>query len=1197
VKALTDHGRQLLRERRFDEAVDVWRQLVALRPQASGPVFQLARALHRSGNLEDAAAQYLQVLAIDPQHDKALAALEEIRKRFGLLDLAVDGGAALGFGDVARRSPEALPGLATYEERVSLVDHVTAPSKRLFQLAGSRPKNPPAKIADDQKQESTSVDSLLRRARSAYSQHRLEEAEGISEQVLSLDPDNQNALTLQSGLYLQQKNWVRSSIVLERLDKLQPDSIAIKQNLAQVLVHRGELTAAAAVYEQLARLQPDKKVLEALCRIYTQLQNWHAACTAYARLLERHPSQETRWDYARALKEADRTADTEAQLEAMLAVDPRHSDALTLLGRSRSRSNPEAAFACWQRLAAINPGAVEPPLQMARIRSRQGRNAEAMQFFNAVLTHDPNHSEALAGLGRALGESDRTAAIDHFTRWIERQPQNAIPRLERGRLYQLAHDLARAEEDYRDVLERDPRNQTALSRFAQLLSQDPSRIEHAIELWRGIAEREPASPVPFIQQAGLLERVSRFADAEAAYRAALDRVPGDQDALVGLARLLSNHGKPAEAIDLYQALHRLNPGKADALLELGRCLERSGRDDEALDAFRGVLTLDSGNANALLYRGRLLRQLGRVEEAIGAWREVCATAPHNADAWHELVFMLATAEREQEALEALDAARAALPDTPQSWTRLGLAAQAGKLDQQAVAYFERAIAAEPHEAKHHAQLGLHYRRQGVLDGAFHHLLSSRELNPGNVPVAKHLAETVRNVEDLGIDPVALADGMRRVGEVLVPERLFALIRQKADREVVTYDPVPRRVIAVSSSLAAGGAERQLVTMLRGLCDSRFGLDLALFCISLSSRSRRDFFLPQLRETSVEIVLPETGAVETYLRDPEVRRYARLIEQFPEDMVGPIAFWLREFRRRRPQVVHAWQDGTNLTTAAAALLAGVPRIILCSRSIRPNNPRRTLRRFMQAAYQSVSGHPAIVLTNNSRAGANDHAEWLGLDPSRIEVVYNGIDFSGFRQSADPDETQRARASLGIPPDAPVLGGVFRMSEEKRPLLWVEVAAAVVKDEPSVHFIVCGAGPMRTDMLEQAATLGIGDRLHLPGPQTNIASWYKAMNVVMLTSRYEGLPNVPLEAQALGIPVVVTAGGGMRETVWDGVTGWTVDDSAPAAIAERVLVCLRNQAWSAGAAANGPAFVEERFGVEVMLRRNLQIYGIPLPNGVA
>src|SRR4029079_11097706 len=135
------------------------------------------------------------------------------------------------------------------------------------------------------------------------------------------------------------------------------------------------------------------------------------------------------------------------------------------------------------------------------------------------------------------------------------------------------------------------------------------------------------------------------------------------------------------------------------------------------------------------------------------------------------------------------------------------------------------------------------------------------------------------------------------------------------------------------------------------------------------------------------------------------------------------------------------------------------------------------------------------------------------------------------------------------------------------LWLEVAAPVLQARPDVHFVVCGDGPMRGEMGEYADGLGIGDRVHLPGPQSNIGSWFKMMDVVLLASRHEGLPNVLLEAQSLGVPVVAPDVGGMAEVVEHGVTGWVIPDADAAALAERLAFCLSDEAWRDTAARTG------------------------------
>ncbi|WP_395714137.1 glycosyltransferase, partial [Reyranella sp.] len=763
------------------------------------------------------------------------------------------------------------------------------------------------------------------------------------------------------------------------------------------------------------------------------------------------------------------------------------------------------------------------------------------------------------------------------------------PTLQIARILYARRDSG-AVEALLNVLKVDLQNQEALRRLTRLLERREASGTRALALWDKLAGLQRGSVPAILIRARLLELTGRFADAEIEYRRALaldGRHPG---ALSHFATLLSGQQRWEQAIEVHRERLLIEPGRADILLDIGQGYSQLDRLQDAQACYDRALALEPSNISALSHRGRLLRSLGQVDASIADMRKLCALDPGNTQAWRELIFFLASAEREAEALAALNDAEAALGRTAQTWMALGSAAAAALFEERAITYYERAIAAEPGNPACHAQLGLHYLRQGVPDGAFHHLLDSRDLDPDNVEVAKGLFDTTRLLCELGVDHMALRRRTRTIGEILVPERLFAHVRRVAETKVAPYEPVANRIVAISASLAPGGAERQLVNMLRGLSNPALGLDLALFCISLSSRWRRDFFLPLLDNTGVEIVVPDPRATEDYLWNPEVAPFAGVIRHFPTDMVGPIAFWLLEFRRRRPQVVHAWQDSTNLTAVVAALLAGVPRIVLCCRSVRPDNRWRRLRRFMGEAYRAVLDHPAVVLSNNSRAGANDYAQWLELEPERVEVVYNGIDFDRLDSAVDPEETARARQELGIAPGAPVLGGVYRMSEEKRPLLWLDVAAAVARQNDTVHFVVCGDGPMRDEMRSHATTLGIADRVHLPGARSNIGSWYKMMDVVLLTSRHEGLPNVLLEAQSLGVPVVAPNVGGMSEVIEQGITGWTIRNADAASLAERVLHCLTDLDWRQNAAERAPRFVRDRFGVATMLRRNLEVYGM-------
>ncbi|MCZ6663824.1 MAG: glycosyltransferase, partial [Gammaproteobacteria bacterium] len=413
--------------------------------------------------------------------------------------------------------------------------------------------------------------------------------------------------------------------------------------------------------------------------------------------------------------------------------------------------------------------------------------------------------------------------------------------------------------------------------------------------------------------------------------------------------------------------------------------------------------------------------------------------------------------------------------------------------------------------------------------------------------------------------------------------------------------VPGRVLLVNSALAWGGAERQLVNTALGLV-GRGMRDVTILCDNSAEVPDHDFFLWQLRESSVTILDLRrdftVGQISSRMQAlaPLLRRIGRLVPSFVDD----IGFYMQELLERRPEVVHAWQDQTSVKVGLAAMLVGVPKIVLSTRNLAPYNFQYHLP-YMRGAYLAILQRENVSFLNNSRAGAADYAAWLRIPSDRCRVVYNGFDFARLER---PDHAAIGayRRRLGLPDGVRIVGSIFRFYEEKDPLLWVRTAAGIARARPDVIFLVIGTGHMQSAMLEFAAELGIADRLFLPGTEKNIAPAYAAMDVFLLTSRFEGLPNVLIEAQALGVPVVTTDAGGCREAVLAGQTGVIVESRDSAKLAERVLFVLDNPDWAAKARQRGPAFVRERFGLKRMIEETLDVYGMeasdrraPAPSG--
>src|SRR5206468_931340 len=172
-------------------------------------------------------------------------------------------------------------------------------------------------------------------------------------------------------------------------------------------------------------------------------------------------------------------------------------------------------------------------------------------------------------------------------------------------------------------------------------------------------------------------------------------------------------------------------------------------------------------------------------------------------------------------------------------------------------------------------------------------------------------------------------------------------------------------------------------------------------------------------------------------------------------------------------------------------------------------------YMREAYRLLAARPTVCLLNNSEAGARDYERWLGLPRGTFKIVRNGFDFSGLEPAEKKEGAREFRTRLGIPAEVPLVGSVLRFSEEKCPLRWIDTAARVAERRPDVRFLMVGDGPLREEARCRAHACGLDDRIVMPGNEKDATVAIAAMDVFLLTSRLEGLPNVLVEAQALGV----------------------------------------------------------------------------------
>ena len=203
---------------------------------------------------------------------------------------------------------------------------------------------------------------------------------------------------------------------------------------------------------------------------------------------------------------------------------------------------------------------------------------------------------------------------------------------------------------------------------------------------------------------------------------------------------------------------------------------------------------------------------------------------------------------------------------------------------------------------------------------------------------------------------------------------------------------------------------------------------------------------------------------------------------------------------------------------------------------------------------------------------------GVDPSRVSLVYEGIDVSHWVHAGE--ERLAARRRLRIPDDAKVVSCAATLRPRKGHKTLIEAFRGVVRRFPDAILILAGSGSDHEALVRHANAAGLADNVWLPGPVRPVRDLYAASDIAVMASYYEGLSNACLEAAASGLPLVVSAVGGLPEIVEDGETGFVVRAGEASAFEDRIIRLLADDEFRAAAGRKGSERVREHFPAERM-----------------
>ena len=370
---------------------------------------------------------------------------------------------------------------------------------------------------------------------------------------------------------------------------------------------------------------------------------------------------------------------------------------------------------------------------------------------------------------------------------------------------------------------------------------------------------------------------------------------------------------------------------------------------------------------------------------------------------------------------------------------------------------------------------------------------------------------------------------------------------------------------IIDSFEQGGSERQALQLLRQLHESGH-VNVRLACLQ--------------DKGSLKAEAEQLGI-------GEIHEYP-LTSFYDLNFLKQLRRFIRHVKENRIDVVHTHCFYTNIFGMIGAYLARVPG------RLTSKGETDGFRTSMQKRAERFSFRLANRVIANCLV-VQDMLIRDGVDPERIIQHYNGLDLD--RMKVRPGLTREAaRAQFGLPKTGKRFMTI--VANLRNPVkdheMFLRAAAQVRAQAPDAAFVIAGEGELMPGLRELANQLGIAEDVHFIGRCDDVAVLLFASHVGVLSSKAEGFANAILEYMAVGLPVVATDVGGVREAIIEGETGFIVPASDDAQMAARIIEVLRDDNRGREMGARGKAIVGDKFSSEHHLRNTLELYDEVLGN---
>jgi L-malate glycosyltransferase len=207
------------------------------------------------------------------------------------------------------------------------------------------------------------------------------------------------------------------------------------------------------------------------------------------------------------------------------------------------------------------------------------------------------------------------------------------------------------------------------------------------------------------------------------------------------------------------------------------------------------------------------------------------------------------------------------------------------------------------------------------------------------------------------------------------------------------------------------------------------------------------------------------------------------------------------------------------------------------------------------------------------------------PDRLINIHNSVNNANLKISKNRDQLLK---EFGIENDAIVIGTAGRMVPIKGYDIFLQMARLIISEFPNSRFLLVGDGPLLNDLKGQAASLGIVDKVIMPGFRRDIPDILNALDIFIISSHHEGIPMIVLEAMALNRAVVSTEVGGIKEIIEPEISGLFAEPGNPEALAEKCLKIIKDPSQRNKLQNAAGKRIKNEYSANIQKERLIELY---------